>query len=490
MKVRVRYAPSPTGLQHIGSIRTALFDYFYAKSQKGRFILRIEDTDRERFDSESLNDIYQTFSWLGIRWDEGPDIGGPCGPYFQSERLDQYRIHAEELISKGEAYYCFCTSARLEQLRKKQAENKEAQGYDRRCRNLSSDQIAEMKKENPNPVVRFKLPLEGATGFDDAILGYIERKNEDISPDPVLLKSDGFPTYNFANVIDDHYMQISHVFRAQEYVPSAPLYILLYQAFSWDVPVFCHLPMVLGDDGHKLSKRHGATSIREFREAGYLPEALINYVTLLGWSLDDKTELFSKQELEKVFSLERINKAPATFDYKKLEWFNGVYIREKSESELIGLILPFMKTAGLISEKPAENEMKKLQEAVPLIQPRLKYLSEAPEKLEFLFKEITIQKASDLIPKKLDKEKTVAVLESLLNIIEGFEQRSDEENENLFRKYAEKLEVKLGLLLMPLRIALTGTPVSPPLLESIRILGEEKAEQRVRKALEMLENEI
>ena len=318
-EVRVRYAPSPTGMQHIGGVRTALFNYLYARSKGGKFILRLEDTDRTRFDEKYVKNLYDTMSWLGIDWDEGGSKGGEYGPYVQSERFDLYKKHAMELVEKGEAYYCFCDSERLDRIRKIQTENKMAPGYDRNCRHLTAEEIEKNLKEGKPYVIRLKVPMEGTTTFTDHILGNIEWKNEDISPDPVLLKSDGFPTYHLANIVDDHFMKISHVMRAQEWIPSTPLHVQMYRAFGWSHPEFCHLPMVNGQDGKKLSKRHGSTSLNEFRARGYLPMAIVNYVAMLGCSYEEGKEFYTLEELSKNFSLEHLNKAPAVFDYKKLE---------------------------------------------------------------------------------------------------------------------------------------------------------------------------
>ena len=260
MEVRVRYAPSPTGLQHIGGVRTALFNYFFARANGGKFILRVEDTDRERYSDESLQDLYDTLRWLGISWDEGPLVGGPYGPYIQSERFDLYKQYAEQLVRDGKAYNCYCSPERLEQVRLEQQMSKsEVQGYDRHCRNLGESERAALEKQGIRPVIRLKVPTEGKTTFTDVLMGDITRRNRDVSPDPVLLKSDGFPTYHLANVIDDHMMGITHIMRAQEWIPSGPLHILLYEAFGWEPPLYCHLPMVMGKDGQKLSKRHGST---------------------------------------------------------------------------------------------------------------------------------------------------------------------------------------------------------------------------------------
>ncbi len=483
MNVRVRYAPSPTGLQHIGGIRTALFNYLFARSLGGKFILRIEDTDRERFDSTALQDIYDSFAWLGIRWDEGPDQDGPHSPYFQSERQASYVAAAHELLEKGHAYECFCTSDRLESLRAEQSEGKSAAlGYDRRCRDLTDEDRAQLRRENPHPVVRFKTPLEGDAVFEDMLLGRVKRKNKDISPDPVLLKSDRFPTYHLANVVDDHSMEISHVLRAQEWLPSTALHILLYRAFDWEMPVFCHLPMVMGKDGQKLSKRHGATSLIEFRRRGYLPEAVINYVALLGWAYDDSREFFTLEELEKFFDANKLNKAPAVFDYTKLDWFNGNYIRECDDTRLLKLMTPFVEDAGI------RATAEQLQQALPLIKERMKRLEEAPELLGFLVGAPADYPAEELIPKKMDASHTIRVLEGVVGLLDGLSARSDEENEERFRALAEQLDTKLGNVLMPLRVAVTGSKVSPPLFGSIRLLGEEQARLRVHAALQKLKS--
>ena len=293
MSVRVRYPPSPTGYQHIGSVRTALFNFLFARAQGGTFILRIEDTDRERSNDQALQDIYDTFAWLGFHWDEGPDTGGPFAPYIQSERKELYHEHAGRLVESGHAYRCYCSSERLKELREQQKKSGQSQGYDRRCRDLEAGEREKREREGAPYVIRLKIPLSGSTGFNDRLLGEITRLNQDINPDPVLLKSDGFPTYHLANVIDDHLMGITHVLRAQEWIPTVPVHVILYNAFGWTPPEYYHLPLVLGSDGQKLSKRHGSVRVIDFRKEGYLPEAMINYVSLLGWSYDESREFFT-----------------------------------------------------------------------------------------------------------------------------------------------------------------------------------------------------
>ncbi|MDR1625413.1 MAG: glutamate--tRNA ligase [Spirochaetia bacterium] len=491
MDVRVRYAPSPTGLQHIGGVRTALFNYFFARSLGGTFILRIEDTDRERYDPRALQDIYDTFGWLGIGWDEGPRTGGRFGPYFQSERTELYRQYAEKLVESGHGYYCFCTPQRLEKLRESQAARGEGQGYDRCCRNIPPEEARARKERGERCVVRLKIPLEGSTGFRDYLIGVIERANTDINPDPVLLKSDGFPTYHLANVVDDHFMEITHIMRAQEWIPSGPLHVLLYRAFGWEPPEYCHLPMVMGEDGQKLSKRHGSTSLIEFRAGGYVPEAIINYVSLLGWSYDDSRQIFSKADLERLFSLDKLNKAAAVFDYRKLEWFNGVYIRERSDEALKNDLLPFLRDAGLVGNPASSREEELLLGAAPIIRERLRFLTDAADMLGFVFREPQPYGAEELLPKKMGAEETAKILSaarSLMFPAEGknFFDKTDEENEAGFRALADRLETKLGNVLGPLRVAVTGSRVSPPLFESIRLVGEEKTLARIDAAIKLL----
>jgi glutamyl-tRNA synthetase len=483
--VRVRYAPSPTGFQHIGGVRTALFNYLFARSAGGRFILRIEDTDRERYQPEALEDIYRTFAWLGFHWDEGPDRGGPHAPYQQSERAELYRRHARELVERGRAYECFCSPARLAALKEEQQRQNLPQGYDRRCRSLSAADREKLAAQGLRPVVRLAVPLEGATVFEDRLLGRIETSNRDISPDPVLLKSDGFPTYHLANVVDDHLMQISHILRAQEWLPSTPLHVLLYEGLGWAPPAYCHLPMVLGQDGQKLSKRHGATRLGEFREKGYLPEAILNHIALLGWSYDATREQFSLAELERLFSLERLNKAPAVFDYKKLDWFNGLYIRKLQPGRLAELLLPYLRSEGLVGDPPSPREQELARGLVPLVQERLVLLADVVPLARFLFREVT-PAAEDLVPKKLNRQRAAELLRQAAGLLEEFDRRDEQGNEAAFRGLAEKLGVKLGDLLQPLRVAVTGSRASPPLFATLKLLGAAEALARVRRALVLL----
>ncbi|MDR1839809.1 MAG: glutamate--tRNA ligase [Treponema sp.] len=491
MIVRDRYAPSPTGLQHIGGIRTALFNYLFARSGGGKFILRLEDTDRTRSEDCYVQNLYDTFSWLGFGWDEGPDAGGPFAPYIQSERSGLYKKYAQELLDNGNAYYCFCTPERLEEVRQqREAARSPETGYDRHCRAIDQQEAAKRAAAGEACTVRLKIPLGETTCFHDRLLGDIEWKNDDVNSDPVLLKSDGFPTYHLANVVDDHLMEISHVLRAQEWLASTPLHIIMYRCFGWMPPEFCHLPMVMGQDGKKLSKRHGATSIDEFRKQGYLPDALINYIALLGASYEEGKDIYTLDELAQRFSLEKLNKAPAVFDYKKLEWYNGQYIRMKSDEELAELCLPYAAAANLFGAggaEPSPQQRAVLTAAMPLVKERLVFLSEAPEKIAYLFNEPEIPSAEEFIPKKCDLAKTVELLRIGSELVRPLAEMADDgQAESFIKAEAEKREIKLGDLMMPLRVAITGSRVSPPLFGSLRILDAECSLARVQRALNKL----
>ncbi len=518
-EVRVRYAPSPTGMQHIGGVRTALFNYLFARSKGGKFILRLEDTDRTRYDEKYVQNLYDTMAWLGIEWDEGGDKGGEFGPYVQSERFELYKKYAEQLVANGEAYYCFCDSERLERIRKIQTENNMPPGYDRNCRHLTPEEVKANLDAGKPYVIRLKVPLEGETKFHDHLLGDITWKNEDISPDPILLKSDGFPTYHLANIVDDHLMHITHVMRAQEWIPSTPLHVQMYRSFGWEHPEFCHLPMVNGADGKKLSKRHGSTSLNEFRARGYLPQAIVNYVALLGCSYEEGKDFYTLEELAKNFKMEHLNKAPAVFDYKKLEFYNGNYIRQLSDEELYKWTLPFITKTGdatldinVTDQFPAPHVgpeysgvalgedgepycvdtsmnmtsadvKKKLLELMPLIKERLKYLTDAAEMVHFIFTEPAVPAKENIIPKKLDEAKTKEVLQNAIEFVNKVFEIGHDGAEQFAKDKATELGIKLGDFMMPVRMAVTGSRISPPLIGSIAVLGKDKAIERINRTL-------
>jgi len=482
--VRVRYAPSPTGFPHVGNIRTALFNWLFARHSGGRFIVRIEDTDVARRVEGAVEAILDSLRWLGMDWDEGPEVGGDYGPYFQSQRLDRYHAIAEQLVAQGNAYYCYCSPERLASMRQEQQKNKQAPGYDRLCRNLSAEERRQKEAQGIKPVVRFKTPLDGQTKFHDVIWGDLVFDNSTID-DFVLLKSDGYPTYHLANIVDDHFMAISHVLRAEEWLPSTPRHCLLYDALGFEKPVFAHLPMILGPDRSKLSKRHGAVSIMEYREQGYLPEAMMNFLALLGWSLDDKSELFHRDDLIKNFSLERISKTAAIFNLEKLNWMNGVYLRSLSPEEFARRCLPFLDK-GLPPEVKRPISQEYLSRIVPLIQERAKTLAEVPALTDFFFLDTLAYDPSLLISKGMTRELTVKALEVSRQKVGQLNTFDETALETALRTLAEELGLKTGQLFGTLRVAVTGKTATPPLFQTMSVLGRERCLSRISVALESL----
>jgi len=482
--VRVRYAPSPTGYPHVGNIRTALFNWLFARHAGGSFIVRIEDTDVTRKVKGALEAILDGLRWLGLDWDEGPEAGGKYGPYFQSQRLDIYHEAAGRLVSQGDAYYCYCSPERLAEMRAEQARRKQPPGYDRRCRDLSLKERAAKEAEGITPVVRFKAPLEGRTGFDDLVRGGVVFENATID-DFILLKSDGYPTYHLANVVDDHLMEISHVLRAEEWLSSTPRHLLLYRALGFEPPRFAHLPMILGSDRSKLSKRHGAVSITDYRERGYLPEAMLNFLALLGWSLDDKTEILSPEELIANFSLERISKTAAIFNAEKLGWMNGVYIRRLGLSDFTRRSLPFLDRdlpPGVERPLPAGY----VEQMMPLIQERARTLLEVPELAQFFFVDELAYEPTLLIAKKMDRDSAAAALETSLERLLELAVFDEGSLEAVLRPLAEELGLKAGQLFGTLRVAVTGRTAAPPLFQTMAVLGKERCLKRIGTARDRL----
>ncbi|GAB4531610.1 MAG: glutamate--tRNA ligase [Anaerolineae bacterium] len=488
--VRVRFPPSPTGLLHVGGLRSALFNWLFARHHGGVFILRIEDTDRKRYEPEALSDILDSLRWLGLDWDEGPEVGGDYGPYFQSERLDIYRQFARQLIENGHAYYCFCTPERLARLRQEQTQRKdEFVGYDRHCRSLDPGQAAERVAAGERAVVRLKMPLEGQTTFHDLIRGEITVDNS-TQDDLVLLKSDGYPTYHLANVVDDHLMRITHIMRAEEWISTAPRHVQLYRAFGWQMPAIAHLPVVLDPSGKgKMSKRRKAgpggqdlpVLVRDFRAAGYLPEAMFNFLALVGWSYDGHTELMTREEIIQRFSIRHINPAPAAFNYDKLDYMNGVYIRALAADDLADRMLPFLTKAGLAADREVVVRL------VPLVQERMKRLDEAPGVVDFFFmEELPDYEPGLLIPKKMDAASTHNLLSQARAVLEGANPFSQDVLERALRDLAERLDVKAGQLFSPIRVAVCGRPVAPPLFGTLEVLGRERVLARIDAALAKL----
>lgn len=499
MTVRVRMAPSPTGEPHIGNVRTAVFNWLFARNMGGQFILRIEDTDRVRYQPETITVIMEGLRWLGLDWDEGPGLeelqrlgmenaeqyatGGPYGPYIQSRRLAMYKEVADELIERGWAYRCNCTPERLEQVRERQRANKRMVMYDRHCRDLAPDTIS----PDESHVIRLRVPLEGQTVVHDVIKGDVVFENSGID-DQVLLKSDGFPTYHLAVVVDDHFMKITHIARGDDWIPSTPKRILIYQAMGWKPPAYCHVPLVNGPDGKKLSKRHGATSITEFHDQGYLPEALFNFLALLGWAPGEgeEQELFSREELIERFDLFRVSKAPAVFSYDKLDWMNGVYIRNLSEEELLERLLPFWQKADLVPDPCPEEVRAMLRRIVPLVQERLKRLGTVVEWTAFMFGEIEPPPAERLVGKKMTPGESLAALRRARALLAEEEPFEAEAMEPPMRALADELGLKAGQLFGVVRWAVTGQKVAPPLFGSLAVLGRERVLARLDAAEETL----
>lgn len=486
--VRVRYAPSPTGDFHIGGARTALFNYLFARHHGGRFILRIEDTDRKRYKPEALEWLLSGLRYLALDWDEGPDVGGDYGPYIQSQRLELYRRHCARLLEAGAAYRCFCTPERLEQVSREQQRRGANPGYDRHCRALEPA-AAEARAAAGEPhTVRFKAPLTGQITVHDVIRGDITFSNETLQ-DAVLMKSDGLPTYHLANVVDDHLMEISHILRGDEWVASLPLHIHLYRAFGWEPPVMAHLPLILNPTGKgKISKREERAPdgtilpvfVRRFQELGYLPEAMINFLALLGWSYDDKTEIMSRAELIERFSLERVNASPAVFNYEKLNYFNGYYIRQLPTEDLADRLLPFFLAAGYQAHR------EKLLAIVPLIRERITKLSDAPAVASFFFvDELPPYPSEDLIPNGADAATALAALEHARDALATTDFRRDR-IEAVLRAEAGRLQLKAGQMFQPIRVAVCGRKAAPPLFETLEVLGRETCLKRIGQAIARL----
>jgi len=482
--VRVRFAPSPTGEPHVGNIRTALFDWLFARHCGGKFILRIEDTDVARRVEGAVESILNSLRWLGLDWDEGPEVGGDYGPYFQSERLPLYSEAAERLIAQGNAYYCYCSPQRLEEMRAEQVSRKQPPGYDRLCRDLTEAERKQKEAEGITPVVRFKAPQEGQVKFTDLIRGELVFENS-VMDDFVLLKSDGYPTYHLASVVDDHAMEISHVIRAEEWISSTPRHLLLYQAFGFEPPQFVHHSIIMGPDRSKLSKRHGAVSIVEYYRQGYLPQTMVNFLALLGWSLDDKTELMPRQELVDNFSWERVSRTAGVFNRDKLDWMNGVYIRSLSADEFFDAVQPYLMTDELTGKAVISNEQY-VRNVLPLIQERARTLTEVTELTQFFFVGELEYDASLLIGKKMTREATVQALEASQHSLNDLAAFDEESLEAVLRPLAVELELKTGQLFGTLRVAVTGRTATPPLFQTVAVLGKERCLKRIRAALDAL----
>lgn len=468
--VRTRIAPSPTGEYHIGHLRTCLYDYALAKQSGGQFIIRIEDTDQKRYVKGAADRVLNVIRNYGLTWDEGPDIGGPFAPYVQTQRLETYRRYSQQLLDEGKAYYCFCSESRLAEMREAQKAAKQVTKYDQRCLHLAKQEIDQKIADGEKPVVRLKVPDNQIVSFKDAIRGEIKFNTNDID-DQILIKSSGIPTYHFAVVVDDHLMEITHIFRGEEWITSTPKQILLYQYLGWKMPIFAHLTVLMDPSGHgKMSKRHGATAASSFLEEGYLPEAMLNFLMLLGWNPGDNREMFTLDEFVKEFSLEHLHKKSPSFDRNKLDYFNGVYIRQKSVEELSKLLKPFIPKAT----------DKILMQIIPLIHDRIKTLKEAAAITKFLFEDVEYDPT--LLTAKVEKNIALDMLIQAKNII-----TSDFPDVQI--KLMDLIKTnnwKVGDFFMVFRVAICGATQTPPVVDCLPIVGKEATLRKLQKAVDLL----
>lgn len=479
-EIRVRFAPSPTGYLHIGGLRTALYNYLFAKNQKGKFILRIEDTDRNRYVEGAVDNLISTLNWAGLQADEGPKSGGDYGPYLQSERLDIYNEHIKKLIDNKKAYYCFCTQERLTELRKRQKEEGLQTKYDKHCLSLSKEEIDQKLNDNTPYVIRLNIEPNNEISFNDIIRGEVTF-NTGIIDDQVLIKSDGFPTYHFANVVDDHLMKITHVIRGEEWISSTPKHVLLYDYFNWEKPLFAHLPLLLNPDKSKLSKRQGDVAVEDYMGKGYLKGALINFIALLGWNAGDDKEFYTMDELINAFSLERVNKAGAIFNLEKLDWLNAEHLRNTPNGEILIMLKNEISKSKYSSFECTDEYLLLIIEAM---KERVSFVKEYIEKCPYFFEPPT--EYDEKVIKKRWKEDSHDLLKIFSQRIEQLVNPTKEDYERILKNFCEEKEIGLGKLIHPLRLALSGVGIGPGIFDLIFILGKEESLKRIDKALEQI----
>lgn len=482
--IRVRIAPSPTGYMHVGNARTALFDYLFARHHGGKFFLRLEDTDRNRFDADAAAEIYESLKWLGLELDEGPQEGGEYGPYVQSERLSLYHKHVDELIEKGYAYRCFCSSERLQQVRDQLQKEKKNLGYDRHCRELATREIDANLAAGMPHVVRLKVPLGETVAFVDQVRNETIAYRTDLLDDLVLLKSDGFPTYHMASIVDDHYMKTTHVFRGEEWIASTPSHVLLYRALGWEPPVFAHLPVILSPDGGKLSKRKRAASVMDFKRAGYLPDAMFNFLALVGWNPGDDREKMSREEIINTFTLERVSSKAGVFDEKKLEWMNGLYMAEATVESLAPGVLAAWQEQGFIGQETTAADPY-VKQIIELLKVRSKRLGDLAENAAYFFVDPT--EYEEKAAKKHFKGDVREVVGTLISKLEPVNDWTAHSLEEIYRVYAEESGLSGGKLIHPTRLAVSGVSFGPGLFEMLELLGKEVVLRRMKRASEYLD---
>ena len=477
-EVRVRFAPSPTGYLHVGGLRTALYNYLFAKNNNGKFILRIEDTDRSRYVEGAVEKLIDSLNWVGLEYDEGPDKDGGFGPYFQSQRLDIYDKHIKKLIDEKKAYYCFCTPERLKNLREEQQRQKLPQAkYDKKCLHLSASEIQDKLNSGVSKVVRLNIQPNETVAFDDIVRGHVEFNTDNID-DQILIKSDGFPTYHWANVVDDHFMKISHVIRGEEWLSSTPKHVILYNYLGWELPQFAHLPLLLNQDKSKLSKRQGDVAVEDYREKGYLREALLNFVALLGWNYGDDKELYFIDEMIEKFSLERVNKAGAVFNVEKLNWLNGLHIREKSNEEL----LPLFKEE-LAKSKYSDNNYEDawLLKIIAAMKERITFVKDLIYNCTYFYE--SPNSYDEKIVKKRWKDDSAGLLEQFIETVKQMQTDEKDEWEKILHEIVDKNEIGFGRLIHPVRLAVSGVGVGPGAYELLEIIGKDEVIKRAEKAL-------
>jgi len=483
--VRVRFAPSPTGDLHVGGARTALFNWLFARRHSGVFVLRIEDTDAARSTDAATQVILDALEYLGLDWDEGPIKGGAYGPYYQSQRLDLYAEYATKLMESGRAYECYCTPDELDQRRQEQIKQGQNIRYDGRCKHLTEEEKRAFKDEGRVPVIRFKSLEAGETYVEDLVRGTVKFDNITQVDDFVIFKSDGMPTYNFAVVVDDALMKITHVIRGDDHLSNTPKQIQIYEALGFPTPKFAHIPMILGPDKSLLSKRHGATSVTQFYDEGYLASAMVNYLSLLGWGYDDSQTIFSIPELIEKFSLERVSKNPAVFDIQKLEWMNGVYIRELPLEELFEVALPFWRKAGFLSEEISPEMKEYALRILRELQSRLKLVADVVDLSRYFFVD-DYPYLEEIVEKILTKPQTEEILTYVYDVVKDAQALDEATLKPQFQVALEKFGIKMGDLIQPIRVAVTGTNVSPGIYDVLELLGKERVLARIERTKAML----
>lgn len=485
-KVRVRFAPSPTGDLHIGGVRTALFNWLFARHNDGKFILRIEDTDAERSTTESAEQIISAMEWVGLNWDEGPRVGGNSGPYFQSQRQNLYKNALNYLLEKERAYYCYCTPEEVEEMKKEEENAERPPIYSGRCRNLSEEEKKSFEEEGREPVIRLKTPDEGYTVVKDIVRGKVSFENR-LQEDLIIAKSDGTPTYNFACVVDDHAMGITHVIRADEHLSNTPKQIMIYNALDYEVPEFAHVPMILAPDRSKLSKRHGATSVDEFKEKGYLPEAIVNYLLLLGWSPGNNQEIISLEKAIEKFDLDNVSKNPAVYDTKKLTWVNSQYMRDLPLERIVSQAMPLIKKTRYIRDNSSEKEFEHLNKIIDAVRERSRTLLELVDGISYFYND-DFEYDEKGVKKHFKKEDTITIIENDIDCLNNVEPFTREEIEKVYRERSKELGVKAARMIHTTRLALSGRTFGPGLFTLVELIGRDKSINRLERALQYVKN--